>query len=304
MLKQCCRVSGAKANILLIGESGSGKEVAARHIHACGPRCNKNFVPVNCSALTESLLEAELFGYEQGSFTGAVRAKAGKFELSHEGTLFLDEIGDTNLQTQPKLLRVLETKKTERVGSNEERHIDFRLISATNTNLISKVHSESCREDFFYRISTIVIEVPPLRERGADLPDLIDWFLKRSQKENNVVIREIEPAVRDFLLQYDYPGNVRELKSIIERMVVLSEDGVITGDGIPVLYDLKRESAPQTARLPIPLKEFRRRTESEYIDWVIQEYKGDLNAAAGKLGISRRHLDNKIHDYHLDTGRK
>ena len=176
MLLQCEKVAKSKANVLLIGESGTGKEVAAKYIHLCSDRSSNSFTAVNCSSFTESLLESELFGFEQGSFTGAVKSKQGKFELADNGTLFLDEVGEIILTTQVKLLRVLETKKTERLGSNKERNIDFRLISATNKDLVNGVLTNTFREDFFYRISSIVIRVPPLRERREDMNELIQFF--------------------------------------------------------------------------------------------------------------------------------
>ncbi len=175
-LEYCEKVANSNVNILLIGESGTGKDVAAKYIHFCSERDSHEMVAVNCSAFTETLLESELFGYEQGAFTGAIKSKQGKFELAHEGTLFLDEIGDTSLLTQVKLLGVIETKQFERIGSNKPMLIDFRLICATNKDLEQNIIDEKFREDFFYRISTIAIRIPPLRERKEDLNDMIAFF--------------------------------------------------------------------------------------------------------------------------------
>lgn len=311
MLSQCEKVAKSKANVLLTGESGTGKEVAAKYIHLCSSRCTNNFVAVNCSSYTESLLESELFGYEQGSFTGALKSKQGKFEIANNGTLFLDEVGEINLTTQVKLLRVLETKKVERLGSNKEKLIDFKLISATNRNLAEEVMKTNFREDFFYRISSIVINVPPLRERKEDLNDLVKYFLDLSQKENCIEIHHIEPEALNFLKSYVYPGNIRELKSIIDRMVVLSNDGVITKDGIPVLFNIHKKSDTNTSysignrfNKVISFKQYKSDTEAEYLQWVLEQTGGNVAEAARQLEISSRQLFNKIREYNLQKWQK
>lgn len=247
-LSFCHRVANSSANILLVGESGTGKEVAAQYIHSLSRRSSKNFVAVNCSSYTENLLESELFGHEKGAFTGALKARPGKFDTASHGTLFLDEVGDISTPVQIKLLRVIESKQTERLGSDVTRYIDFRLISATNRDLNETVEDGTFRMDFFYRISTIVISIPPLRDRPEDLNDLIDFFLERSQQTNQKAITRIDPEASEFLHRYDYPGNIRELKNIIDRMVILSENGVITKDGLPILYSLKRGTGKPAAR--------------------------------------------------------
>ena len=304
MLSHCEKVANTKANILLTGESGTGKEVAAKYIHLCSPRSTNSFVPINCSAFTETLLESELFGHEQGSFTGALKAKQGRFEYANNGTLFLDEVGDINLTTQVKLLRVLETKRVERLGSNIEKLIDFRLISATNKDLLCEVVNDKFREDFFYRISTIVINIPPLRERRNDLDKLIKFFLEKSQEENDIKINSIEPEAEKFLYSYDYPGNIRELKSIIDRMVILSVDGVITRDGIPILYNIKNRennSCNQTYNFDkiMPFKDFKNQIESKYLTWVLSQTGGNVAEASRQLNISARQLFNKINEYNI-----
>lgn len=298
----CERVADTNANILLTGESGSGKEVAAKYIHACGHRSTQNFVAVNCSAFTETLLESELFGHEQGSFTGASKARAGKFELSNHGTLFLDEIGDLSLTTQIKLLRSLETKQIERIGSNKKREIDFQLITATNQDLPAKIEHREFREDFFYRISTIVIRIPALRERKEDLPALIDFFIKKAQKENNIAIHSIDSSVEKFLMGYDYPGNIRELKNIIDRMVILSNHGVITEESLPILYNIgtrkNTKDEPYFSEI-LPWKEYKAASEKAYLKWVLEQLNGNVAEAARKLGISSRQIFNKIQEYQL-----
>lgn len=299
----CEQVADSNTNVLLIGESGTGKEVAARYIHACSRRHENPFVAVNCSAYTETLLESELFGYEQGAFTGAVKSRIGRFELSDHGTLFADEVGDINMITQVKLLRAIETKVIERIGSNVPRSIEFRLLSATNKDLVAEVAAKRFREDFFYRISTIVIEIPPLRRRREDLEDLINFFLIQSQEENGKNIIRMEPEVSRFLMEYDYPGNVRELRNIIDRMVVLSEDGVITKSGLPILYNLKTgvpaaASKSDFQRL-VPWREFKRDSEREYLKWVLEQTGGNVTEAARALEMSSRQLFNKINEYGL-----
>lgn len=302
MLSFCEKVSKSKANILLTGESGTGKEVAANYIHLCSQRSTNNFVPVNCSSFTESLLESELFGYEQGAFTGAIKPKQGKFEFAHQGTLFLDEVGDINLTTQVKLLRVLDSKKVERIGSNIEKIIDFRLISATNKDLVSNVENNTYREDFFYRISTIVIRVPSLRDRPEDIDSLIQYFLIKSQHENNIKINHIDPEAKKFLYNYSYPGNIRELKSIIDRMVVLSVDGNITKDGIPILkISRKVENEKINNNLSfnkiLTFKDFKKEWEAKYIKWILDKTNGNVAEASRQLDISARQLFNKINEY-------
>ncbi|MGN0333749.1 MAG: sigma-54 interaction domain-containing protein [Lachnospiraceae bacterium] len=298
----CERVADTHASVLLTGESGCGKEVAAKYIHACGHRSNQNFVAVNCSAFTETLLESELFGHEQGSFTGASKTRAGKFELSNHGTLFLDEIGDLSLTTQIKLLRSLETKQIERIGSNIKREIDFQLITATNQDLPLKIQKREFREDFFYRISTIVIRIPSLRERKEDLPALIDFFIKKSQKENNIAIHSLDSSVEKFLMQYDYPGNIRELKNIIDRMVILSNHGVVTEEALPILYNIgtaqKNKSDNHFSKI-LPWKEYKAESEKVYLKWVLEQLDGNVAEASRKLGISSRQIFNKIQEYEL-----
>ncbi|MEG1930274.1 MAG: sigma-54 dependent transcriptional regulator [Anaerovorax sp.] len=301
----CTKVASSNANVLLSGESGSGKEILAKYIHANSLRSNHGFVAVNCTSYSDTLLESELFGHEQGAFTGASYAKAGKFELAHNGTLFLDEIGDMQFNTQVKLLRTIETKCTERIGSNISNKIDFRLISATHQDLKAAVFNETFREDFFYRISTVVINVPPLRERHEDLDYFIDFFLRASSKENNKEIRHIQPEVFKFLHEYNYPGNIRELKNIIERMVILSENGSITVDGLPIMFAF-RNSKKQVDPLPgskfdkiIPFQEFKRQAEKEYLEWVFTQVGGNVAEAARQLKISNRQLFNKINELEI-----
>lgn len=301
-LEECRRVAASRANILLIGESGAGKDVAAQYIHACSKRSKAPLIAINCNAYTETLLEAELFGHEAGAFTGAVRSRAGKFESAHGGTLFLDEIGELDLSTQVKLLRAIETKEIERIGGNAKKRIDFRLITATNQDLMAKVRDHSFREDFFYRISTIVIRIPPLRERREDLIDMIHFFLEESQRANEIRIDSIEDAAWDFLCNYEYPGNIRELKNTIDRMVVLSRDHIIGTEGIPILYNIHLQP-PQAAKAGLqfeavqPWRKFKAETEKAYLQYVLRQMGWNMTATAQKLELSTRQLFNKMREY-------
>ena len=301
MLYFCEKAATTNANVLLIGESGTGKEVAAKYIHLCSQRNTKPFVAVNCSSFSDTLLESELFGYDQGAFTGANKSRIGRFEIANKGTLFLDEIGDVSLTTQVKLLRAIENKTIQRLGSNDEKIIDFRLISATNKILKEEVINDNFREDFFYRISTIVIKIPSLRERTEDLEDLIDFFLIKAQKEHGIKINSIDAEVKKFLYSYDYPGNIRELKNILDRMVIFSENGVITKSGIPVIFSIRKEQPGNINAFNeiIPYKDFKKQSESVYLEWVLRQTNGNVAEASRKLNISSRQLFNKINEYKI-----
>ena len=301
-LLDCKRVAASNANVLLIGESGTGKDVAAQYIHALSRRSDKPFIAVNCNAYTESLLEPELFGVEPGIFSDTIRRRVGKFELADHGTLFLDAIGDVSMTTQVKLLRAIETKEIERLGGNNKKVLDFRLIAATSRDLPTKVINGEFREDFFYRISTIVIRIPPLRERKEDLEGMIHFLLKKAQEENGIRIDRIEDKVWEFLMNYDYPGNVRELKNTLDRMVVLSQDHVITTEGIPILYNLKRMTPVTTysAHQLVTWKEFKRRSEKEYLEWALRETDWNISAASRELSLSTRQIFNKINEYDIE----
>ena len=291
MLKIAKKASRSNVNILILGESGVGKEVIAEYIHQNSKRSDELFMPINCHAYSKNILESELFGHEKGSFTGAVGQKFGKFEIADNGTVFLDEIGELSMDMQVKLLRVIDTKTIERVGGTENIKLNFRLISATNRNLLN-LENDVFRSDLFYRISTIVLKVPSLRERRCDLPKLIDFFIGKASKELGIKIKKIDKNVIDYLFDYDFPGNIRELKNIIERLVVLSEDGIINKDTLFVEDRLDDEKTQS-------LKEFRNSVESKYIKKIINDCNGNITEAAKSLNISRRQLYNKINDYKL-----
>lgn len=303
MLELAERAAQSDSNILILGESGSGKEVLASFIHQKSMRKDANFMELNCQALSESILESELFGHEKGSFTGADKRRIGLFEASNGGTLFLDEIGGVSINLQAKLLKAIENKQIYRLGSSTPIRVDFRLITATNHNLRQDMADGEFRDDLFYRISTIVLELPPLRERPEDIPLFIDYFFEKYQQETNKVISDIRPEVRERLEQYHYPGNVRELKNIIERLVVLSEKGEILEEYLPSdVTDSPKHSismAPREMDYTISLKEYRRKVEKEYIEGLLRRYPKDMNRVAEILSISRRQLFNKLVEYDL-----
>lgn len=291
------KASTSNANILILGESGVGKEVFSRYIHRYSDRSEKPFIAVNCHAFSETLLESELFGHEKGAFTGALERRVGRFEAAHDGSLFLDEIGDTSFDTQVKLLRTIENRKIERIGSNQSIDVNFRLICATNRDIYQMVKDNTFREDLFYRISTITVEIPPLRERKEDLPELVDFFFKKIENELKKDIKLIEPDVMRFLLNYHYPGNVRELKNIVERLVVLSDHGVVRAEDIPDIR-LPRNGIQNSDEIKT-LKEFRSKAESDYIQEVLKNCNYNMTETAKKLDISRRQLFNKLTEYGL-----
>jgi Response regulator containing CheY-like receiver, AAA-type ATPase, and DNA-binding domains len=292
------KAAKSDANILILGESGAGKEVIAHYIHKESKRSKNLFIATNCHTFTDSLLESELFGHEKGSFTGAINTRIGRFEAAQAGSLFLDEIGDIPLSTQAKLLRAIETKRINRIGSNEEIKVDFRLISATNKDLGMEIKEGRFREDLFYRLSTIIIQTPPLRQRREDLPELIRYFIQRTQNSLGLESIEMDPDVMEFLLHYNYPGNIRELKNMIERLVVLSDNGKIGKDSISNLMN-KTESEEWEGFLDknYSLKDIRREVESKYILNILKKNQYSMSKTAKDLDISTRHLFNKISEY-------
>lgn len=295
ILEVCKKIAKSKISVLILGESGVGKEVIARYIHEKSERKAFPFIPVNCQEYSEGLLESELFGHEKGAFTGAIRQKIGKFEEATHGTLFLDEMADISLNTQGKLLRILEEKRIERVGGSQKIDIDIRLISATNKNICDFVKNGTVREDFLYRINGIVITIPPLRDRPEDIESFIYFFIKKFEVELKKKIDFIDEETLNFLRKYHYPGNIRELKNIIERLMVLTEGSSIK------FRDAKMylQNADETVNHLKKLKEARNQFEVNFIKSAIIECRGDLTKAAKILDITKRQLNNKILDYNL-----
>jgi DNA-binding NtrC family response regulator len=289
------RVAPSDATVLIRGESGTGKELIARAIHHASPRAAGPLVKVNCAALPETLLESELFGHEKGAFTGATSARKGRFELAHGGSLFLDEIGDLPLHLQVKLLRVLQEREFERVGSSRPVSVDVRLLAATHQNLEALVKDGRFRDDLYYRINVVTIALPPLRERREDLPLLIDHFLRALAAKNGKTIRGLTREARDALLRYDYPGNVRELENLVERAVVLTRDDVIALADLPLtLQDPAPE--PDTDGGLLAAVE---RLERRMIQEALGVADGVQTRAADRLGISERVLRYKLRKYGL-----
>ena len=280
-------VAPTNATVLITGETGTGKEVVARAIHHQSKRRNKPFIATSCAALPESLLESELFGHEKGSFTGAVERKKGKFEAGDKGTLFLDEIGEINANTQIHLLRALEEKKITRIGSNEEVSVDVRVVTATNRDLRSRVLEGQFREDLYYRLKVVTINLPPLKDRKEDILPLSEHFLKKYASENNKDVINFSPGVIEFMLNYSWPGNVRELENLIEHGVILAKGNAIKMTELPqdIIHPILSEEKSIEA------------VTKKLILNVLEEAKGNITQAAKTLGIRRTTLYNKLKKY-------
>ena len=287
------RVASSNATVILRGESGTGKELIAMALHFASERKEKPFVRVSCAALPESLLESELFGHIKGSFTGAITDRKGKFEEADTGTIFLDEIGEVSQTTQTKLLRVLQEREFERVGSNQTIKVDVRIIAATNKDLEEAVKLKEMREDLYYRLNVVPIFIPPLRNRREDVIPLIEHFIDKFSKENNRKIKGITQEAQKALIKYDFPGNIRELENIIERAIVLARDDVISIKDLPltVTSQHKEESTEEKPLLELmPLED----AEKMLIEMALQKHNGVQTRAAKELGISERALRYKI----------
>jgi DNA-binding NtrC family response regulator len=300
LLKTVDKIAASNASVLIEGESGTGKELIARRIHELSPRRQHPFIAVHCAALTETLLSSELFGHEKGAFTGATERKKGRFERAHEGSLFLDEIGEISKDTQVKLLRVLQEGEFERVGGTKSIKVDVRLIAATNKTLLEEVQHHKFREDLYYRINVIYLKVPPLRERKEDIAPLVEAFIRQYAALNIKKIQGIEKDALQALMLYDWPGNIRELKNIVERMIVLSSGDMLTLDQVP--EDIRQgrplSSGAKSHALPQGVTTITD-AEKELIRNALVECKGNKSSAAEKLGISRRTLYRKLDEYKL-----
>lgn len=292
------KVAATDSTVLIMGESGTGKELIARYIHSMSRRAAHPFIPVNCGAIPSELLESEMFGHEKGAFTGAVGSRMGMFQLANGGTIFLDEIAEMSPPLQVKLLRVLQDKEIRPVGSDRTIRVDVRVIAATNKDLAVEVEKGRFREDLYYRLQVIPITVPPLRERRSDIPILVQYFLdKYNQRHPNMQARISEEAMV-YLWEYDWPGNVRELENLIERLVVLSEDGLIRVENLPLnirtfLSD-KKIPKPQLGAEGIDLNQAVEEFEYRLIDEALRRTKGNKQAAARLLGLKRTTLVAKL----------
>jgi DNA-binding NtrC family response regulator len=297
------RAAPARSNILITGESGTGKELVARAIHRLSPRAGRPFVPVHTSAIPSELLESSLFGYVKGAFTGAVSSRKGLFEAAHEGTLFLDEVGTVSLETQTKLLRVIQEREIRRVGGVEARSVDVRLVAATNVDLWAEVQEGRLREDLYYRLNVITIELPPLRERREDIPLLISHFLRTFSEENNRDVVAFSPEAVDALTEYPWPGNVRELENAVERAVVLSRGDTIGLDDLP--QALRTDPPDELAITEIPAEglDFRlavQTFQSQLIRQALVQAGGVQRQAARLLKLSPTTLNEMVHRFGLN----
>jgi two-component system response regulator HydG len=290
------RVSQATANVLIAGESGSGKEMVARAIHDSGPRSNKPFVAINCTAIPETLLESELFGHAKGSFTGAIQRKRGLFEEAEGGTLFLDEIGDMNVALQSKLLRVIQERKVRAVGENVTKNVDVRIIAATHKDLKTAMKDGRFREDLFYRLSVIPIVIPPLRHRKEDIPLLAEHFLRKYAAMNNNRVKGFTKRAISKLMNFRWEGNVRELENIVERAVVLASQPLIDEGEIPNSESVNPEQFFGETVRDLPTLE---QLEARYMRVVLDKTAGRKDKAAQILGINRRTLYRKEREYGL-----
>jgi len=293
------QVSSTSATVLITGESGTGKELVARAIHQNSPRGTERFVAVNCAALSEGLIESELFGHVRGAFTGAVAAKEGRIVHADGGTLFLDEVGDMPLATQAKLLRVLETREVQPVGGNQVHKVDIRLLAATNRDLNGMAAAGTFREDLLYRLRVVTIELPPLRERKGDIPLLIDQFLSELSEQHGRSVRRMSPEARTALLRYDWPGNVRELRNTIESMVLLARSSTLDLDDVPESVRLGGGAGGSRGAAADLTGRSLAEVERDLIRENLKAFGGNRERTAKVLGIGERTLYRKIKEYGL-----
>jgi two-component system nitrogen regulation response regulator NtrX len=287
--------------VLITGENGTGKELVARTIYQLGNRAEKPFVDVNCAAIPEELIESELFGHEKGAFTGATTKKRGKFEIANEGTIFLDEIGDMSLKTQAKILRVLQEQQFQRVGGSRVLKVDVRVIAATNKDLAVEIEKGNFREDLYYRLNVVPIEVPTLQERKEDIPLLVDHFLDDCALQNRTRRKSIDHKALEVLKSYGWPGNVRELKNLIERLVILVPGEQITQEDIPPSYRVTPASPPFIEKEYFAIDDFKdakRAFEEAFIREKLRENEGNVSQTARKIGVGRSYLHKKLKQLH------
>ena len=292
-------VAPSEATVLIFGESGTGKELIADAIHQNSPRQEHPFIKVNCAALPETLLESELFGHEKGAFTGAVARKQGRFQLSHKSSIFLDEVAEMAPTTQAKILRVLQEREFEPLGGSQTIKVDTRVIAATNKNLEEEIKSGRFREDLYYRLNVVSLEVPPVRERREDISLLADFFLKRYAERNKRVIKGFTPRAMDLLMRYEWPGNVRELENVVERAVIMARGEMITPAEFP---DILQQLDPDVKAAYVDLSTGRtlKDVEKDMIIRTLEETNGNRTHAAKILGISRRTLQLKLKEYGIN----
>ncbi|MEN0067427.1 MAG: sigma 54-interacting transcriptional regulator [Myxococcota bacterium] len=291
------RVAPSPTTVLLRGESGTGKELVARALHEYSPRSRRPFVAVNCAALPESLVEAELFGHERGAFTGAEQRRVGRFEAAHQGTLFLDEIGDLPIPMQVKLLRVLQSRVIERLGSTHSVDVDVRIIAATSRDLESMVAGSTFREDLYYRLNVFPIGLPALRDRKSDVLLLADHFVETFNRSHGKAVKRLATSAIDMLMAYHWPGNVRELENCIERAVLMARDDVILGHHLPPTLQLPAEA---TSEAPMSLQSQLDRVEQDLVIDALKASRGNMAKAARALAITERQMGLRVRKYALD----
>ena len=287
--------------ILILGENGTGKELVARTIHHLSPRADQALIDVSCAAIPEDLIESELFGHEKGVFSETTAKKIGKFELASGGTIFLDEIGDMSLKTQAKILRVLQEQKIQRVGGSRTINVDVRVIAASNKNLEEEIENGRFREDLFYRLNVLPIDVPPLRQRVDDIPILVDTFLEEFAVINRSKRKEVTPAALEILSKYAWPGNVRELKNLVERLAIMVDTDAIDSKDIPDAYNLDACPEPDLAGTQFfevdDLKEARLAFEKEFINLKLAQHQHNVTKTAEAIGVGRSYLHKKIKNF-------
>ncbi len=299
------RVAPTTTTILITGETGTGKELIARAIHRNSPRKNNPFIKINCAAIPESLMESELFGYEKGAFTGAATKKQGRFELAHKGTLFLDEVGELPKDMQVKLLQVIQEQEFERVGGLQTIKVDVRLITATNRNLFEDVKDGRFREDLYYRLNVIPAHLPPLRERKEDIPVLIGFFIEKFNKKLDRSVKYIDEKVTNLLIQYSWPGNIRELENLVERMILMARGDTIVFADLPseLKTAIESDSTGLSGIRQKPFKDIMKNhmedIEKQMIISVLEECGNNVTRAAKQLGLSRKGLQLKMMKYKL-----
>jgi two-component system response regulator HydG len=294
-------VAPSEATVLITGASGTGKELIAKSIHHNSGRKDKPLVVVNCAALTETLLESELFGHEKGAYTGADKRREGRFMQADKGTIFLDEIGETSAAMQAKLLRVIQEREIQRVGGEETLDVDVRILAATNRNLEEEVRSGRFREDLFYRLNVVTLRIPPLCERQEDIPLLAQHFMERYARKNRKPVKGISPLAMDMLLKYAWPGNVRELENTIERAVILLPGEHITEKELPpTITKTYADSCPQPTPSPVAANRPLEEIEKEAILATLEDSGGNKSETARRLGINRKTLHKKLKDYGID----
>ena len=301
VIERLKRIAPTDATVLIQGETGTGKELVAQSIHQNSPRKSKPFVALNCAALSENILESELFGHVKGAFTDASADRVGKFEYAHGGTMFLDEVGDMPMPTQIKLLRVLENGEITRVGSNDPIKVNVRILSATNRNLEDAIAAGTFRSDLYHRLKVVTVRLPTLRERSADIPVLVDHFVKAFAKKHAKQIRGLAPPARRRLLAFDWPGNVRQLRNVVESMVVVDYDGLLDVDDLPEELSGSEEPVQETPTASLvslvgrPLEDI----ERLFIAETLRIAGGNREEAARMLGVGERTLYRKIKEYQL-----